>query len=148
MLGQLLRDIEEASRRAGEVLKVIRGMARKGKSDRRLLNLNPIVAILAPRAFRYFDPRDGSRYEFDSHLPDVEADPVQIQQVLLNLIMNALDAISLLPIAQRRMIIRTHRTEEFSARSVSETSARVCRQRDQRKSSIIFFHKSGRYGYG
>ena len=116
MLGQLLRDIAEASRRAGEVLKVIRGMARKGKSDRRLLNLNPVVADTLRLVHSDILIHETAVVtEFDSHLPDVEADPVQIQQVLLNLIMNALDAVSLLPIAQRRIIISTHRTEESSA---------------------------------
>src|SRR5438067_1299605 len=43
-LKQLLGDIAAASHRAGEVINVIRGMARKGKSTRSLLTLNAVIA--------------------------------------------------------------------------------------------------------
>jgi CheY-like chemotaxis protein len=45
--------------------------------------------------------------ELDPQLPLVNAAPVQIQQVLLNLIINALDAVEGLPPSQRRIIIST-----------------------------------------
>jgi C4-dicarboxylate-specific signal transduction histidine kinase len=45
--------------------------------------------------------------ELDPHLPQVQAALVQIQQVLLNLIVNALDAVEQLPPAERRIIIST-----------------------------------------
>jgi signal transduction histidine kinase len=45
--------------------------------------------------------------ELDPHLPRVHGTLVQIQQVLLNLIINALDAMEGLPSAERRIIIRT-----------------------------------------
>ena len=45
--------------------------------------------------------------ELDPHLPQVQAALVQIQQVLLNLIINALDAVEQLPPAERRIIIST-----------------------------------------
>ena len=116
MLRQLLGDIAEASRRAGEVIKVIRGMASKGKSTRRLLNLNTVIADTLHLVHSDILFREATLVtEFDSHLPEVEADQVQIQQVLLNLIMNALDAVGVLPTAERRIIISTHRTEESSA---------------------------------
>jgi signal transduction histidine kinase len=40
-------------------------------------------------------------------LPMVKADRVQLQQVLLNIIMNAFDAMCQIPPADRRVIIRT-----------------------------------------
>jgi signal transduction histidine kinase len=45
--------------------------------------------------------------ELDPHLPEVKAAMVQIQQVLLNLIVNALDAVERLPPVERRIIIST-----------------------------------------
>jgi len=115
-LKQLLGDIAAASHRAGEVINVIRGMARKGKSTRSLLTLNAVIADTLRLVHSDILIRETTVVtDFDSRLPDVEAAPVQIQQVLLNLIMNALDAVSSLPPAQRRIIISTHRKEGPSA---------------------------------
>ena len=91
-------------------------MARKGKSTRSLLTLNAVIADTLRLVHSDILIRETTVVtDFDSRLPDVEAAPVEIQQVLLNLIMNALDAVSSLPPAQRRIIISTHRKEGPSA---------------------------------
>src|SRR6266566_3281784 len=108
MLKELLADITAASHRAGEVINGIRGMARKGKSTRSRLNLNDVIRDTLRLVRSDILIRETAVVaDFDSRLPDVEADLVQIQQVLLNLIMNALDAVETLPPAERRIIIRT-----------------------------------------
>jgi PAS domain S-box-containing protein len=110
ILKQLLGDIAAASHRAGEVINGIRGMARKGKSTRSPINLNAVIADTLRLVHSDILIRETAVVtEFDSRLPDVEAAPIQIQQVLLNLIMNALDAVCALPPAQRRIIISTRR---------------------------------------
>ncbi len=112
ILKQLLADIAAASHRAGEVINGIRGMARKGKSTRSRLNLNGVIGDTIRLVRSDILIRETTVVtDFDSRLPDVEADLVQIQQVLLNLIINALDAVSALPPAQRRIIISTRREE-------------------------------------
>jgi signal transduction histidine kinase len=45
--------------------------------------------------------------ELDPELPRVSVAPVQMQQVLLNLIVNALDAVEGLPPAERRIVVST-----------------------------------------
>ncbi|PYK85927.1 MAG: hypothetical protein DME40_16940, partial [Verrucomicrobia bacterium] len=108
MLKELLADITAASHRAGEVINGIRGMARKGKSTRSRLNLNDVIRDTLRLVRSDILIRETAVVtDFDSLLPDVEAAPVQIQQVLLNLIMNALDAVEALPPAERRIIIST-----------------------------------------
>ncbi len=116
ILKQLLADIAEASHRAGEVISGIRGMARKGKTTRSPLNLNAVIADTLRLVRSDILIRETAVVtDFDSRLPDVEAAPVQIQQVLLNLIINALDAVEALPPAERRIIISTRSLKGESA---------------------------------
>jgi C4-dicarboxylate-specific signal transduction histidine kinase len=116
ILKQLLADIAAASHRAGEVINGIRGMARKGKSTRSPLNLNAVIVDTLRLVRSDILIRETAVVtDFDSRLPDVEAAPVQIQQVLLNLIMNALDAVEALPPAERRIIISTRSLKGKSA---------------------------------
>jgi C4-dicarboxylate-specific signal transduction histidine kinase len=116
ILRQLLADIAAASHRAGEVINGIRGMARKGERTRSLLNLNAVIADTLRLVRSDILTRETAVVtDFDPRLPDVEAAPVQIQQVLLNLIVNALDAVEALPLAERRLIISTRSLNGESA---------------------------------
>jgi len=113
---QLLADIAAACHRAGEVINGIRGMARKGKTTRSPINLNAVIADTLRLVRSDILIRETAVVtEFDSRLPDVEAAPVQIQQVLLNLFINALDAVEPLPPAERRIIISTRSLKGESA---------------------------------
>jgi two-component system sensor kinase FixL len=55
--------------------------------------------------------------EFHPALPRVEADFVQLQQVFLNLILNAFEASKDVPKLQRRVIIRTERDSDGAVRA-------------------------------
>jgi two-component system, LuxR family, sensor kinase FixL len=96
------------SQRAGEVIRGIRSLVRKETSVRALLDLNAVITDTVRLVSSDVLSRDSVvTTELDSQLPQVNATLVQIQQVLLNLIMNALDAMEGLPPAERRIIIRT-----------------------------------------
>jgi two-component system, LuxR family, sensor kinase FixL len=150
ILKQLLADIAAASRRAGEVINGIRGMARKGKSIRSPLNLNAVIADTLRLVRSDILIRETAVVmDFDSRLPDVEADPVQIQQVLLNLIMNALDAVETLPPAERRIIISTRSLEGKSAEvSVRDFGAGLPKDRPDKVFDHFFSTKAEGTGMG
>jgi two-component system sensor kinase FixL len=150
ILKQLLADIAAASHRAGEVINGIRGMARKGKSTRSRLNLNAVIADTLRLVRSDILIRETAVVmDFDSRLPDVEVDLVQIQQVLLNLIMNALDAVETLPPAERRIIISTRSLEGKSAEvSVRDFGAGLPKDRPDKVFDHFFSTKAEGTGMG
>jgi PAS domain S-box-containing protein len=108
LLQQLLQDMVADSQRAGEVIRGIRSLVRKETSVHTLLNLNSVITETVRLVSTDVLSRESVvMTELDPHLPQVKATLVQIQQVLLNLIINALDAMEGLPPAERRIIIST-----------------------------------------
>src|SRR6266403_979120 len=116
LLQQLLQDMVADSQRAGEVIRGIRSLVRKEKSAHVVLNLNAVIADTLRLVSSDVLMRESVvTTEMDHNLPQVDAAPVQIQQVLLNLIINALDAVEALPPAERRIIITTRSLDGESA---------------------------------
>ncbi len=88
-----LRKLNEQSLRAGAVIERIQRFVRHEGSEKKLIDLNELMRDLVHLAAA--DARLHSvdlHFELENDLPDVYCDPVQIQQVALNLIRNAIDA--------------------------------------------------------
>ena len=112
-LDSLLEAICEDGRRAGGIIRSIRGMVQKGNHTRTSVNLNDVIASV----LRLVHSDALERHcvlitETDPKLPLVEGDQVQLQQVLLNLVMNAFEAMGETPPAKRRVVIRSERTPD------------------------------------
>jgi PAS domain S-box-containing protein len=108
LLQELLQDMVADSQRAGEVIRGIRSLVRKETSVHTLLNLNSVITDTVRLVSSDVLNRESVvTTELDPQLPQVQAALVQIQQVLLNLIINALDAVEQLPPSERRVIIST-----------------------------------------
>ncbi len=95
LLAQLLMDMVADSQRAGEVIRGIRSLVRKDTNvQRTFLDLNAVITDTVRLVSSDVLLRESIiTTELDPRLPEVEAALVQIQQVLLNLIINALDAV-------------------------------------------------------
>jgi len=108
LLRELLQEIAADSQRAGEVMRGIRSLVRKETSEQTLLNLNAIISDTVRLVSSDVLNRESVvTTELDPNVPAVQGTLVQIQQVLLNLIINALDAMETLPPAERRVIVTT-----------------------------------------
>lgn len=151
LLQQLLQDMVADSQRAGDVIRGIRAMVQKDKSvARSMLNLNAVIADTLRLISSDILLRESVvTTEMDHNLPQVEAVPVQIQQVLLNLIMNALDAVEDLPPAERRVVVSTRSLQGESAEvSVRDFGAGLPKDRPDKVFDHFFSTKQTGMGMG
>ncbi|HEV2842790.1 MAG TPA: GAF domain-containing protein [Chthoniobacterales bacterium] len=151
LLQQLLQDMVADSQRAGEVIRGIRALVQKDKNIvRSVLNLNAVIADTLRLVSSDILLRESVvTTEMDHHLPQVEAAPVQIQQVLLNLIMNALDSVEALPAAERRIIVSTRSLNGEAAEvSVRDFGAGLPKDRPEKVFDHFFSTKQTGMGMG
>ncbi|WP_437916643.1 response regulator [Sorangium sp. So ce302] len=103
-----LADIVADDRRAGQVIQRIRAMLRKGELSVAAMDLSElareVVRLVASAALL---AGTTVRLDLASGLPHVHGDGIQVQQVLLNLLVNALDAVSRRPPEARLVVVRT-----------------------------------------
>jgi two-component system sensor kinase FixL len=85
----------EQALRAGQIIRRLRDFAARGETDRQMENISKLIeeaSALALVGAKELGIR--VRFHFDRRFDLVLADKVQIQQVLLNLVRNAIDAMS------------------------------------------------------
>jgi PAS domain S-box-containing protein len=109
-LTELLGDIVADGRRAGEIIQGIRNMVRKGEARRALIQIGDVIRELLRIVHADAIGRDVKvAVEVDSDSGRVLADRVQLLQVLLNLTLNAFEAMSAVRPDSRRLAIRAGR---------------------------------------
>lgn len=94
--------------RASEVLQRVRGFLTKGERVKECVNLHELLReIIALTQGELSRNKVMLRTEFTDDLPEVVADRIQLQQIMLNLVMNAIEAMSTVPPGCRLLCIRT-----------------------------------------
>ena len=90
---ETLEDIISDGRRASAVVGRVRQLAKKSTPERAAVDVNRAISeVLALTRQELQRSRVTARAELDPNLPPVMADRVQVQQVVLNLVMNGIDA--------------------------------------------------------
>jgi PAS domain S-box-containing protein len=128
-LGNVTPDIEEAraclkrivsdGHRAGQVLSSIRTMIKKGSGTRELLDINVLVReVLSFAHSEIENQRIVVLTELTGNLSQVLVDRIQLQQVVLNLVMNGIDAMATL--RDRARVLKL-RSEQDGSSSVTLT---------------------------
>jgi two-component system sensor kinase FixL len=122
----------EQALRAGEIIRRLRDFVARGESERRVESATKLIEEAS--ALALVGAKDLGvrvRFAFDPDTDLVLADKVQIQQVLLNLIRNAIEAMDAAP--SRELVIATRRAEsDMLAISVTDTGHGIAPEvRDQ-----------------
>jgi signal transduction histidine kinase len=146
-LTDIISDIRKDDLRASEVIRRMRGLLQKHELEAIPVHLNEVametVAIVRPDA-----KARGVLLELDldNDVQPVLGDRVHLQQVLLNLLMNALDAVGSMPPERRRVRVQIRRQDGEVRLAVADTGVGISADR----TSDIFepFYTTKREGTG
>ena len=107
-IGDILEDIAEDDKRAAEVILRLRSLMKKGEINIEALEVNEMIReTLVLVHSDLLIKSVGIEADLGRDLPTVQGDRVQVQQVFLNLVMNARDAVKELEHGRQRIIVRT-----------------------------------------
>jgi signal transduction histidine kinase len=118
----ILKDIVEQDNRAGEIIHRLRLLLKKGVVQQQPLDVNDVVQeVLKLIRSDLVNQSVVAHTELATDLPPVKGDRVQLQQVLLNLVMNACDAMNGNAPADRQLVVRTELCADKNVRvSISD----------------------------
>jgi C4-dicarboxylate-specific signal transduction histidine kinase len=141
-----IRDAERAS----EVVKRLRALFRKKGATSESLDLNEAAREVVALSLSELERNKVIvRTELAGELPRVQGDRVQLQQVILNLLLNASDAMSGVDDRPRQLVIRTERDEEDRVRlSMRDTGVGFAPHGVDRLFDAFYTTKSSGMGIG
>ncbi len=109
MVRDALDAIVKDGYRAGEVIQRIRQLVTKGEPQKARVDINGVIRDVIPllrnEVLRH---RVSSQMDMAPALPPVLADRVQLQQVIINLVMNGIEAMASVNDRPRELVIRSH----------------------------------------
>jgi two-component system, LuxR family, sensor kinase FixL len=105
---EILQEIVSEDRRASDAIRRLRLWLTKREVQQHSLRINKVVRdVLKLIRSDLVNQKVEVETELTPNLPAVIGDPIQLQQILLNLVVNACDAMASCPTSERRLIIRT-----------------------------------------
>jgi two-component system sensor kinase FixL len=111
---ELIGKAVDQTARAGNIIRNLRGFVEKREAGRRPENLAKIIdESIALGLVGSADANIKVTLELDRTMPPVLVDPVQIQQVLINLVRNSIEAMEASPV--RRLTVRSRLVESTLA---------------------------------
>ncbi|MGQ0721269.1 MAG: sensor histidine kinase [Candidatus Eiseniibacteriota bacterium] len=149
-LGNALESISAQALRAGDVIRHLRSLVRQRASERSEVDINELVReVCRLAAVDTRMHRVGVRLDLAPGLPHALADPVQIQQVVLNLIRNAVEAMDGVPGARDTIEVRTGlRGRDHIEVGVSDSGPGLSGEAAERVFDPFFTTKSTGLGMG
>jgi len=148
-LNEILGDILRDDRRASEVIRRMRSLLKKAPFELKNLDFNDVVRdtieFISSLAV-------GRNVELTSLItPDalpILGDHIQLQQVILNLVVNGIDAMKDTPGENRVISIRTSRAENFAQLSVSDRGSGIPEEKLKEVFEPFFTSKAEGMGMG
>jgi signal transduction histidine kinase len=148
-LKEIVKDILQDDRRAGEVIRRMRSLLKKAPFELKNIDLIDLVRETVEFLSALAIERKVELVSMitQNALPIV-GDRVQLQQVILNLVVNGIDAMKDTPAEYRIISIRTSRVEKFAELSVSDLGPGIPEDKLKKVFEPFYTSKSGGMGMG
>jgi PAS domain S-box-containing protein len=142
--------IVKDANRAGEVIQRVRALTKKSDTHRAALNINDAVddaiGLLQREIWTH---RISLQTDLATGLPSVLVDPVQLQQVIINLIMNAIEAMHAVEDRLRRLAILSYQDDLGQVVvAVKDSGPGLIAENQDRLFHAFFSTKPGGLGMG
>jgi PAS domain S-box-containing protein len=136
--------------RASEVIRRVRALANKTSLEKVPLDVNDVVREIIPLVQReLISNRVSLQMELAPALPTVLGDRVQLQQVIINLVMNGIEAMQSVTDRPRELVVRSGQDEPSQALiSVADCGVGIAAENVDRLFNPFFTTKSGGMGMG
>jgi C4-dicarboxylate-specific signal transduction histidine kinase len=146
---EILNDIVGADRRAIEVIKHMRQLLKKGEVQMEPLQMNNVIReVLTLLNGDLQNHNITVEAEFAPELLEVNGDRVQIQQVLVNLLLNACDAMADCALSERRLHIRSALSEDAVQVTVADQGSGIADADTESVFKPFFTTKTNGLGLG
>ena len=141
-------DIRADGRRATDIIERLQSLMRKKPLERTAVDLNAIVSEMV-RLVEGDADRRGVMLELQlAALPLVVADRVSVQQVVLNLLVNGMDAMEEIDVGERRLTVQTRASREEVVVAISDVGRGVPADARARLFEAFYTTKPGGLGLG
>jgi PAS domain S-box-containing protein len=136
--------------RAGEVIRRVRALANKTDVEKLPLDINSVVSDIIPLVRRELISHGVSlRSELTPALPMILGDRIQLQQVIINLVMNGIEAMESVSNQPRELVIRSRQDEPHGVLlSVTDYGVGISADDSGRLFKAFFTTKSSGMGMG
>jgi PAS domain S-box-containing protein len=120
--GDAIRRIVRDGNRAGDVISRMRALFKKAPAAKETVDINEVIQeVLILTQSELQKNRVSLRTQFANDLPIVTGDKIQLQQVVLNLVLNGIEAMSGVAESQRELCVSSQKVSEYSGEAGKET---------------------------
>ncbi|MGB5180318.1 MAG: ATP-binding protein, partial [Gammaproteobacteria bacterium] len=148
-ISDILDDIVRDDQRAANIIQRMRQLLQSGAAVHEPLDINAVLQeTIALLNSELSQQQVTPTLEFGKDLPDVLAGRTEIQQVVINLIINALNALRGTPVDQRQLVIRTTRHNDTVEITVRDSGSGIAEEDLPHLFEAFFTRKSDGLGMG
>jgi signal transduction histidine kinase len=146
---EIVADIRRDDARASEIIHRLGSLLKKAPFELKDVDLNDIIREIAD----FLSPLAAARQvemrvSLTSAPLPVRGDHIQLQQVILNLVVNGMDAIADMPVDARKIMIRTTPTDNFADVAVSDAGPGIPSDKIEEVFEPFFTTKTNGMGMG